>query len=73
MLLGLKDLREVLLDIPWSTETIHRATLDKARALGLSMYEGEPRYDVDTPEYLVRLKEELEADPWAAHHTRRGF
>jgi len=29
-----------------------------------SRYEGEPLYyDIDTPEYLVRLKEELEADP----------
>lgn len=72
VLLGLRKPHEALFrDIEWSTQTVHRETLQKARNLGLRVHEGEPHYDVDTPRDLQRLEEELANNPEAAPHTAR--
>jgi hypothetical protein len=55
-------------------DSIRCAALLRWKAAMTSRYEGEPHYyyDVDTPEYLARLKEELEANPRAAPpHTAK--
>jgi hypothetical protein len=46
-----------------------RGTVDKAHALGLKVYEGKLHYDVDNPEDLTHLEEELAANPGAAPYT----
>ncbi len=70
VLLGLREVYEGLFrDIRWSTETVYRATLERARGLGLSVSEGEPHYDVDTPEDLSRLARELAVRPDQAPYT----
>lgn len=46
-----------------------RGTVDKAHVLGLKVYEGKLHYDVDNPEDLTRLKEELAANLGAASYT----
>ena len=52
--------------VNWSTEAVFRQTLRGAEGAGLSVYEGEPWYDVDEPGDLARLGEELGAHPgWA--------
>ena len=72
VLLGLEQLYEGLFrGIPWSTNAVYRKTLQRARTLGLSVQEGEPHYDVDTPRDLARLEKELIANPQAAPHTAR--
>lgn len=45
--------------IEWSAEGVHSQTLARAAEAGLSVYGGEAWYDVDEPEDLLRLKEEL--------------
>ena len=53
-------------DIPWSSPGVLDATLAAARASGLPVRVLEPSYDVDRPEDLVRLREDLAArDPGA--------
>lgn len=70
VLIGLREPHEALFrGIPWSTEAVYRKTIGKAHALGLSTHEGEPHYDVDTPEDLAHLEEELKADPGRAPYT----
>lgn len=72
VLLGMGGPHEELFrDVPWSTEAVYHKTVQGARALGLSLHEGEPHYDVDTPQDLVRLEEELGANPHAAPHTAK--
>lgn len=72
VLLGLKEPHEALFQgIKWSTGTVHRETLQRARDLGLNVHEGEPHYDVDTPEDLRRLEEELAKNPETAPHTAK--
>ncbi|CAA9422863.1 MAG: hypothetical protein AVDCRST_MAG80-58 [uncultured Rubrobacteraceae bacterium] len=72
VLLGLAGLHEGLfLDIPWSTNAVYRKTVQRARALGLSIHEGEPHYDVDIPEDLVCLEKELGTNTRAAPHTAK--
>ena len=55
--------------VDWSTEAVHRQTLARAEEAGLSVYEGEPWYDVDDPRDLARLREELDARPRLAPRT----
>ena len=72
VLLGLGGPHEALFrDVAWSTETVYRETLRRAAEAGLSLYEGEPCYDVDTPEDLARLKAELLESPELAPRTAR--
>ena len=49
--------------VSWSTDAVYRQTLEGARSLGLRVHEGDPHYDVDTPDDLARLKTELGANP----------
>ena len=68
--LGLRRPHEALFrGIPWSTQTVYRETVEKASEAGLSLYEGKPHYDVDTPEDLERLKGELRERPTLAPRT----
>ncbi len=64
VLLGLRRLvGAVFRGVDWSTGAVHRQTLARAEGEGLSVYEGEPWYDVDEPGDLARLREELGARP----------
>lgn len=55
--------------IRMSTETVLRETLDRARALDLSVSLLEPAFDVDEVPDLDRLRVALEADEELAPHT----
>ncbi len=60
VLLGLWGPHEAVFSgIEWSAEGVHSQTLARAAEAGLSVYGGEAWYDVDEPEDLLRLKEEL--------------
>ncbi len=73
VLLGLRQpVGAVFRGVDWSTEAVHRQTLARAEGEGLSVYEGEPWYDVDEPGDLARLREELGARPDLAPRTA-GF
>ena len=68
--LGLRRTHEALFcDVAWSTQTVYRETLERAEDAGLSLYEGRPHYDVDTPEDLDRLRRELLEGPALAPRT----
>lgn len=70
VLIGLRNPCEALFrDIAWSTETVYRETMTKARRAGLSVHKGATHYDVDTPEDLARLKAELQEYPELSLHT----
>jgi uncharacterized protein len=70
VLLGLRrPVRAIFGGVEWSTEAVHRQTLGRAGEAGLSVYEGEPWYDVDEPEDLDRLREELAVRPHLAPRT----
>jgi rSAM/selenodomain-associated transferase 1 len=70
VLLGLRELHEDVFDgIEWSTEAVYRQTLERARDAGFSVWEGEPWYDVDTPQDLVRLANDVLANPEVAPRT----
>jgi rSAM/selenodomain-associated transferase 1 len=63
-LLGLRAPQPVLFDgIAWSTEEVLAQTLAKAAALGLTVHQTPPWYDLDTPADLRRLARELAAVP----------
>ena len=67
MLLGLRrPVAAVFRGVDWSTEAVHRQTLERAEGARLSVREGEPWYDVDEPEDLDRLRGELAARPHLA-------
>jgi len=55
--------------IEWSTEGVRSQTVTRAREAGLSLWEGEAWYDVDEPEDLARLEEELRMRPDLAPRT----
>jgi rSAM/selenodomain-associated transferase 1 len=62
-LIGLREPAAGLFDhIAWSTAQARAATLRNAAALGLRAALLPPWYDVDTPDDLLRLREELRAD-----------
>lgn len=59
-LIGLKrPVREVFIDIPWSTSETLARTRDRARDIGLPIVELAPWYDVDDAETLALLSREL--------------
>jgi len=61
-LIGLRAPQPALFEgIAWSTGEVLAQTLAKAAALGLSVYETPPWYDLDTPDDLRRLIGNLEA------------
>ena len=70
VLLGLRGPMEaVFRGVDWSTEAVFRQTLRRAEGAGLSVYEGDPWYDVDEAGDLARLGEELRARPERAPRT----
>ena len=72
-MLGLRrPVGEVFRGVDWSTGAVFRQTLRGAEGAALSVHEGEPWYDVDEPEDLARLGEELGAHPGRAPRTA-GF
>lgn len=70
VLLGLRGPYEALFrEIRWSTGTVYAETVKAASEAGLSLHEGEPHYDVDTPEDLIRVRAELSESPEIAPRT----
>ncbi len=70
VLLGLRrHVGAVFRGVDWSTGAVHRQTLVRAMEEELSVYEGEPWYDVDEPGDLARLREELDTRPDLAPRT----
>ncbi|CAA9408444.1 MAG: hypothetical protein AVDCRST_MAG01-01-1465 [uncultured Rubrobacteraceae bacterium] len=70
VLLGLRrPVGVVFRGVDWSTEVVFRQTLRRADEAGLAVYEGDPWYDVDEPEDLVRLGEDLGGHPELAPRT----
>ena len=70
VLLGLRrPVGAVFCRVEWSTEAVHRQTLERAGEAGLFVHEGDPWYDVDEMEDLVRLRGELAARPHLAPRT----
>jgi len=60
VLLGLRGLHEAVFSgVEWSTKRVNSQTVTRSLEAGLSVYTGEVWYDVDEPEDLLRLKEEL--------------
>jgi uncharacterized protein len=71
-LIGLKRLHEALFEnIPWSTDGVLAATRDRAGKAALNLVLLPVWYDVDTPEELEKLKQELSRNSGAAKHTRK--
>ncbi|MFN0107760.1 MAG: TIGR04282 family arsenosugar biosynthesis glycosyltransferase [Blastocatellia bacterium] len=58
-------------NIPWSTDGVMAATEAQAKAAGLSFIVGPSWFDVDTPEELERLKQELKKNKGTAKFTRK--
>ena len=74
VLLGLRGPhKELFRDIRWSTATVYRETAQRASEAGLSLNEGKPHYDVDTPGDLDRLRGELLDRPGLAPRTARAI
>ena len=70
VLLGLRrQAAEVFRGVDWSTEAVFGQTLQRAGEAGLTVYAGDPWYDVDEPEDLARLRAELGAHPERAPRT----
>ena len=70
VLLGLRRLHEVVFSgVEWSTERVYSQTVARSLEAGLSVYEGEVWYDVDEPEDLLRLEEELRGRAGLAPRT----
>lgn len=70
VLIGLKKVYEAIFTgIDWSTEKVHGQTLAQAQASGLSVFQTDPWYDVDDPEDLPRLRNDLDANPTLAPRT----
>jgi len=74
VVLGLRAPHEALFrGIAWSTNAVYEQTLAQARAAKLSVYEAAPHRDVDTPEDLERLRQELSSAPRLAPHTAEAL
>jgi rSAM/selenodomain-associated transferase 1 len=62
-LIGLsKPHRRLFEDIRWSTSTVYRQTLDRAREIGLPVVDAPPWYDVDDAASLRMLEDELSGE-----------
>ena len=71
-LIGMRKLHKAIFqNIPWSTGGVMATTEAQAKAAGLSLIVGPTWYDVDTPEELERLKQELNETKGTAKFTRR--
>jgi rSAM/selenodomain-associated transferase 1 len=59
-LVGVRAPQPAIFDgVPWSSPDTRRATLERARTLGLSVHLLPPWFDVDTAEDLARLRADL--------------
>lgn len=58
-------------DVPWSTSEVLAVTRRKADAAGVALVQGPTWYDVDRPEDLERLREDLAADSATARALAR--
>jgi len=58
-------------DIPWGTEDVLQATLDRAAASGRTVGLLDPWYDVDTGADLISLRRELQSSEGNVPATRR--
>lgn len=54
---------ELFTDMPWSTEDVHRLTVERARAIGLTVHELPTWYDVDDRDTLAVLRADLAGEP----------
>jgi rSAM/selenodomain-associated transferase 1 len=71
-LIGMRRLHtRIFEDIPWSTGDVMAVTEARAKEAGLSLIVGPAWYDVDTPEELERLKQDLAETKGTAKFTRR--
>jgi rSAM/selenodomain-associated transferase 1 len=71
-LIGMRKLHgRIFEDIPWGTAGVLSGTQERARELGLNLHMLPVWYDVDTPEELARLKNELGSGTGPAKFTRR--
>jgi len=62
-LIGLsKPHRRLFEHIHWSTSTVYRGTLDRAREIGLPVVDAPPWYDVDDAASLRMLEDELSGE-----------
>ena len=65
--------RRLFEEIPWSTEAVHRLTMERAAEIGLPVFNTQPWYDVDDPDDWTMLCGHLAAlrragaDPGAPH------
>lgn len=71
-LIGMRKLHGRLFEaIPWSTDQVMAATEARAKEIGVDLSVGPAWYDVDAPEELERLKQELVETKGTARFTRR--
>ncbi len=71
-LIGMRRLHPRLFEaVPWSTTEVMAATEARAREAGVNLIVMPEWYDVDTPEELEKLKEELRQTRESAPFTRR--
>lgn len=72
VMIGLRKPHAALFEgIAWSTPQVRGQTIEAARRSGLCVYETSLWYDVDEPEDLERLRDELAREPALAPHTAR--
>jgi rSAM/selenodomain-associated transferase 1 len=72
-LLGMNDVLPPLFEMTYSHEAVFDETLTRAAAAGADLTILPPWYDVDTPDDLRRLVEELDASSVEAPHTRAAL
>jgi rSAM/selenodomain-associated transferase 1 len=71
-LIGMRRLhKQIFENIPWSTGEVMAVTEARAKEAGIGLIVGPAWYDVDTPEELERLKQELAETKGMAKFTRR--
>ncbi len=71
-LIGMRQLHpRVLEDIPWSTNEVLAVTRRRIQAANLKLIELPVCYDIDTPEELQHLRQELKEQKELARFTRR--
>lgn len=58
-----RPLAELFADMPWSTADVHRLTVERARAIGVPVYELPMWYDVDDRDTLAVLRADLAGEP----------
>ncbi len=67
--IGLKVPHDCVFDVEMSTPTVSRDTIRQAEKNQLRVYLLPEWYDIDTPDDLDRLRQELAANPALAPHT----